>query len=156
MILESLFHWENNWLARISSNKRHHQNIYEDIILMKMTSIYSWFDSRQENEYGTIQFALIETIGKIKINQLVENELILEALTIINLNFFCKNWIACIIFLHLQQWKKAKKQNLARPSKIITFIKNIEAFQCKRYFDFLAFFISKNRARKTSDYLCKY
>jgi hypothetical protein len=36
------------------------------------------------------RFALIETIGEIKINQLVENELILEALTITNLNFFQK------------------------------------------------------------------
>ncbi|MGO4821668.1 MULTISPECIES: 3-dehydroquinate synthase [unclassified Flavobacterium] len=33
----------------------------------------------KKNEYGSIQFALIETIGKIKINQLVENELILQA-----------------------------------------------------------------------------
>lgn len=33
----------------------------------------------KKNEYGTIQFALIEGIGTIKINQLVENELILEA-----------------------------------------------------------------------------
>jgi 3-dehydroquinate synthase len=33
----------------------------------------------KKNEYGAIQFALIETIGKIKINQLVENELILDA-----------------------------------------------------------------------------
>jgi 3-dehydroquinate synthase len=33
----------------------------------------------KKNEYGTIQFALIEGIGKIKINQSVENELILKA-----------------------------------------------------------------------------
>jgi 3-dehydroquinate synthase len=33
----------------------------------------------KKNEYGNIQFALIEGIGKIKINQSVENELILEA-----------------------------------------------------------------------------
>ena len=33
----------------------------------------------KKNEYGTIQFALIEGIGKIKINQSVENELILDA-----------------------------------------------------------------------------
>jgi 3-dehydroquinate synthase len=37
---------------------------------------------------GTVQFALIEGIGKIKINQSVENELILEAFKIINLNYF--------------------------------------------------------------------
>jgi len=33
----------------------------------------------KKNEYGNIQFALIEGIGKIKINQSVENELILQA-----------------------------------------------------------------------------
>jgi 3-dehydroquinate synthase len=33
----------------------------------------------KKNEYGNIQFALLEGIGKIKINQSVENELILEA-----------------------------------------------------------------------------
>jgi len=32
-----------------------------------------------KNEYGSIQFALIDGIGKIKINQSVENELINEA-----------------------------------------------------------------------------
>ena len=33
----------------------------------------------KKNEYGTIQFALIEGIGQIKINQEVENELINQA-----------------------------------------------------------------------------
>ena len=33
----------------------------------------------KKNEFGVIQFALIEGIGKIKINQLVKNELILRA-----------------------------------------------------------------------------
>jgi 3-dehydroquinate synthase len=33
----------------------------------------------KKNEYGRIQFALIEGIGQIKINQSVENELILNA-----------------------------------------------------------------------------
>ena len=33
----------------------------------------------KKNEFGTIQFALIDGIGSIKINQLVENELILSA-----------------------------------------------------------------------------
>jgi 3-dehydroquinate synthase len=41
---------------------------------------YSITDSWQKKKwYGTVQFALIEGIGKIKINQSVENELILEA-----------------------------------------------------------------------------
>lgn len=33
----------------------------------------------KKNEYGTIQFALLDGIGNIKINQIVENELIIEA-----------------------------------------------------------------------------
>ena len=33
----------------------------------------------KKNEYGKVQFALIEGIGKIKINQSVENELIVKA-----------------------------------------------------------------------------
>ena len=33
----------------------------------------------KKNEYGNIQFALIDGIGKIKINQSVENNLILKA-----------------------------------------------------------------------------
>jgi len=33
----------------------------------------------KKNEYGNIQFALLDSIGKIKINQEVENELISRA-----------------------------------------------------------------------------
>ena len=33
----------------------------------------------KKNEYGTVQFALIDGIGNIKINQIVENELIIDA-----------------------------------------------------------------------------
>src|SRR3970040_2494442 len=39
----------------------------------------SYISLDKKNEYGNIQFALIEGIGKIKINQSVENELILQA-----------------------------------------------------------------------------
>ena len=57
------------------------KNIYEDIIFNEndIDPILDLLIHDKKNEYGTIQFALIETIGKIKINQLVENELILEA-----------------------------------------------------------------------------
>jgi len=33
----------------------------------------------KKNEFGTIQFALLNGIGNIKINQTVENELIISA-----------------------------------------------------------------------------
>jgi 3-dehydroquinate synthase len=43
-----------------------------------MTLILDLLIHDKKNEYGTVQFAL-KSIGKIKINQSVENELILEA-----------------------------------------------------------------------------
>ena len=50
------------------------------LFLMKMilTPILELLIHDKKNEYGNIQFALIEGIGKIKINQSVENELIIQ------------------------------------------------------------------------------
>ena len=55
--------------------------IYNDIIFEEndIEPILELLIHDKKNEFGTIQFALIEGIGKIKINQLVENELILAA-----------------------------------------------------------------------------
>lgn len=57
------------------------KSIYEDIIFEEadIDPILELLIHDKKNEYGSIQFALIEGIGKIKINQAVENELILEA-----------------------------------------------------------------------------
>ena len=33
----------------------------------------------KKNEYGKVQFALLDGIGKIKINQTIDNETIIEA-----------------------------------------------------------------------------
>lgn len=57
------------------------KSIYEDIIFEEqdIEPILELLIHDKKNEYGSIQFALIEGIGKIIINQAVENELILEA-----------------------------------------------------------------------------
>ena len=83
MILESYISLKK----QLISPSEYHQikatlkSIYEDIIFNEtdMNPIIDLLVHDKKNEYGAIQFALIETIGKIKINQLVENELILEA-----------------------------------------------------------------------------
>ena len=83
MILESYISWKK---ALISSEeylqiKVTLKSIYDDIVFSEndMDPILDLLIHDKKNEYGAIQFALIETIGKIKINQLVENELILDA-----------------------------------------------------------------------------
>jgi 3-dehydroquinate synthase len=57
------------------------KSIYDDVIFNEndIKPIMELLIHDKKNEFGTIQFALIESIGKIKINQLVENELILTA-----------------------------------------------------------------------------
>ena len=57
------------------------KDIYDDVILEEkdIDPILELLIHDKKNEYGLIQFALIEGIGKIKINQSVENKLILEA-----------------------------------------------------------------------------
>jgi 3-dehydroquinate synthase len=57
------------------------KSIFDDIVFEEddIEPILELLIHDKKNEYGTIQFALIEGIGKIKINQLVDNELILEA-----------------------------------------------------------------------------
>ncbi|HSN48350.1 MAG TPA: 3-dehydroquinate synthase [Flavobacterium sp.] len=55
--------------------------IYDDILFEEndIEPILELLIHDKKNEYGNIQFALIEGIGKIKINQSVENELIQQA-----------------------------------------------------------------------------
>ncbi len=57
------------------------KTIYDDITFEEndIQPILDLLIHDKKNEFGTIQFALIEGIGTIKINQLVENELILNA-----------------------------------------------------------------------------
>lgn len=57
------------------------KTIYDDVVFDEkdIEPILELLIHDKKNEYGNIQFALIDGIGKIKINQSVENELILKA-----------------------------------------------------------------------------
>jgi len=83
MILESYISLEKDLLTA----EEYHQikttikSIFDDIQIDEkdINPILELLIHDKKNEYGNIQFALIDGIGKIKINQSVENELILKA-----------------------------------------------------------------------------
>lgn len=83
MILESHISLTKNFITPVEylQIKTAIKAIYDDVIFEEndMIPIMELLIHDKKNEYGTVQFALIEGIGKIKINQSVENELILEA-----------------------------------------------------------------------------
>lgn len=83
MILESYISLHKNLIQEQEyfQIKNTLKSIYDDIIFedIDIEPILELLIHDKKNEYGNIQFALIEGIGKIKINQSVENELILNA-----------------------------------------------------------------------------
>ena len=83
MILESYIALKKDLIneAEYFQIKSAIKSIYNDILFEEndIEPILELLIHDKKNEFGTIQFALIEGIGKIKINQLVENELILAA-----------------------------------------------------------------------------
>lgn len=83
MILESFISLNKNLLSEQEyfQIKTTLKNIYNDVVFEEndIDSILELLIHDKKNEYGNIQFALIDGIGKIKINQSVENELILKA-----------------------------------------------------------------------------
>ena len=83
MILESYISWQKELLSKSEyiQIKTTIKSIFDDILFIEndIEPILELLVHDKKNEYGTIQFALIEGIGKIRINQLVENELILCA-----------------------------------------------------------------------------
>ena len=83
MILESYISLHKNLITpqEYLEIKATIQSIYETIVFEEndINPIIELLIHDKKNEFGTIQFALIEGIGKIKINQSVENELILKA-----------------------------------------------------------------------------
>ena len=85
MILESYISWNKNLIAKEEylQIKSCLKSIYDDILFDEtdINPILELLIHDKKNEYGAIQFALIEGIGNCKINQFVENELILEAFT---------------------------------------------------------------------------
>ena len=83
MILESYISLHKNLIseAEYIEIKTAIRKIYDDVKFEEndIEPIIELLIHDKKNEYGIIQFALIEGIGKIKINQLVENKLILDA-----------------------------------------------------------------------------
>jgi 3-dehydroquinate synthase len=83
MILESFISLEKNLINAQEYNqiKTTIKAIYDKIDFEEndIQPILDLLIHDKKNEYGNIQFALIEGIGKIKINQSVENKLILAA-----------------------------------------------------------------------------
>ena len=83
MILESYISLHKNLIieSEYLQIKTAIKAIYNDVVFEEndIEPIMELLIHDKKNEYGKIQFALIEGIGKIKINQSVENELILKA-----------------------------------------------------------------------------
>ncbi|WP_269225046.1 3-dehydroquinate synthase [Flavobacterium eburneipallidum] len=83
MILESYISWKMNLITidDYIQIKTTIKSIYDDVVFEEndIEPILELLIHDKKNEYGNIQFALIQAIGKIKINQSVENELILKA-----------------------------------------------------------------------------
>lgn len=83
MILESYISLHKNLISETEFEqiKTTLKSIYDDIVFEEndIDPILELLIHDKKNEYGTIQFALIDGIGKIIINQTVENTLIIKA-----------------------------------------------------------------------------
>lgn len=83
MILESFISWQKRLLteAEYIEIKKTINGIFERINFEEndLQPIFDLLIHDKKNEYGKIQFALLDGIGKIKINQEVENELITKS-----------------------------------------------------------------------------
>jgi len=83
MILESYISWQKNLISsdEYIQIKNTIKSIFDDIVFEEndLSPIQELLIHDKKNEYGNIQFALLDSIGKIKINQEVENELIKKA-----------------------------------------------------------------------------
>jgi 3-dehydroquinate synthase len=83
MILESYISWQKELITELEYRqiKIAIKAIYEPVQIEEndLQPIMDLLIHDKKNEYGTVQFALIDGIGAIKINQLVENELIISA-----------------------------------------------------------------------------
>jgi 3-dehydroquinate synthase len=83
MILESYISWKKKLISpeEYIQIKTTIKTIFENITFEEndLAPILELLIHDKKNEFGNIQFALIEGIGKTKINQEVENELIKQA-----------------------------------------------------------------------------
>ena len=83
MILESYISWQKKLLsvAEYLEIKNTINAIFETIVFEEndLQPILDLLIHDKKNEYGKVQFALLDGIGNIKINQEVENELIIKS-----------------------------------------------------------------------------
>ena len=83
MILESYISWQKKFIsaAEYIEIKNTITAVFETIVFEEndLNPILDLLIHDKKNEYGKIQFALLDGIGKIKINQEVENELIIKS-----------------------------------------------------------------------------
>lgn len=83
MILESFISWKKNLIIapEYLEIKSTIKNIFGEVDFDKndLTPILNLLIHDKKNEYGTIQFVLLDGIGYTKINQVIENELIEKA-----------------------------------------------------------------------------
>jgi 3-dehydroquinate synthase len=83
MILESYISWQKKLLsaAEYLEIKNAINAVFETIVFEEndLSPILDLLIHDKKNEYGKIQFALLDGIGNIKINQEVENELIIKS-----------------------------------------------------------------------------
>ena len=83
MILESYISWQKKLITadEYQQIKSTIKGIFDDIVFEEndLNPIMELLIHDKKNEYGSIQFALLDGIGQIKINQEVENELINKA-----------------------------------------------------------------------------
>lgn len=80
MILESFLSWKKDLItaAEYSEIKTAIRAIFDPVVFEKtdLQPIFDLLIHDKKNEYGKIQFALLNGVGNIKINQAVDNELI--------------------------------------------------------------------------------
>ena len=83
MILESFISWQKGLIAETEyiEIKNTINAIFDSIVFEEkdIQPILNLLIHDKKNEYGKIQFALLDGIGSIKINQEVENELIIKS-----------------------------------------------------------------------------
>jgi 3-dehydroquinate synthase len=83
MILESFISWQKGLIAETEyfEIKNTINAIFDSIVFeeIDIQPILDLLIHDKKNEYGKIQFALLDGIGSIKINQEVENELIIKS-----------------------------------------------------------------------------
>jgi len=83
MILESYISWEKELISKTEylEVKNVINSVFETIVFEEndLQPILDLLIHDKKNEYGKIQFALLNGIGKIKINQEVDNEMIMKS-----------------------------------------------------------------------------